>query len=553
MSLRLRLLVAVGLIAIVALVAADVATYSALRTFLYDRVDQSMQQSQAFFAQWAQAGGGNGCPGSASSSSSSSSSSSRSPGLPEGSDAGDAGPAPNALGTEFVQLRTPSGAVVPNSTCSAYVEDRAYAPGLPGQLPAPGGTGPTSAAYFDAPATAAGGPDFRVRVGRLENGDLLVLAVPLTSTDGTLHQLLLIELAVTGAALLVALVGGWWLVRLGLRPLAAVERTAEAIADGNLKERVAIIDEQTEVGRLGRSLNRMLERIESAFGARLASEARLRASEARLRQFVADASHELRTPVAAVSAYAELFERGASTRAEDLDRVMAGIRNETARMEHLVNDLLLLARLDEGQPLAREPVELVSLCAEAIATARAVGSEWPISLVAGQPVEVSGDPLRLRQVVDNLLANVRAHTPPGTPCTVSVAVAKGEAVLSVHDEGPGMDPEKAARVFERFYRADPSRSRTHGGSGLGLSIVAALVEAHGGRGAADARPDAGTTIVVRLPLAALREGERTHAGSPREPAVPPEPAVPAEPGSPPVRSWVGTGDRPHRGRRAAGS
>lgn len=419
--------------------------------------------------------------------------------------------APNALSTEFVQLRSADGAVVARTTCSAWVDNRSYAPRLPSRLPAVGGTGAGAATYFDAPATRAGGPDFRVRVGRLPGGRLLVLAVPLTPTDDTLHQLLLIELAVTAGALLVALAGGWWLVRLGLRPLGEVERTAEAIAGGNLQERVAAEDPRTEVGRLGHSLNRMLERIESAFGARLASEANLRASERRLRQFVADASHELRTPIAAVAAYAELFERGASVRPEDLTRVMAGIRHETGRMERLVDDLLLLARLDEGQAVAREPVELVSLCAEAVTTAQAVGPEWPVELSATRPVEVLGDALRLRQVVDNLLSNVRAHTPPGTPVAVSVDRDGEEAVVTVRDHGPGMDPEDAARAFERFYRADRSRSRAHGGAGLGLSIVAALVSAHGGTVTAEASPGEGTAVTVRLPAGVHEEGAHRSA------------------------------------------
>lgn len=461
MSLRFRLAAAVGIVALLALVAADVATYSSLRKFLYDRLDQGMQQSQGFLAQGS--GSPNPCAGPSSTQAARMPSTSvapavGSPGGSVGTDAGDGGgPAPNALGTEFVQLRTSFGQVVANTTCRAYVEDKAYEPRLPATLPAVGGHGADVAAYFDAPATAPGGPDFRVRVSKLSDGYLLVQAVPLSSTEGTLHQLMLIELAVTAAALLVALAGGWWLVRLGLRPLAAVEKTAEAIAGGdNLETRVRVDDERTEVGRLGRSLNRMLERIETAFAARLASEARLRESERRLRQFVGDASHELRTPVAAVSAYAELFERGASTRVEDLARVMAGIRSETARMERLVDDLLLLARLDEGQPLASEPVELVSLCAEALATARAVGPDWPVNLVAAHPVEVAGDPLRLRQVLDNLLANVRAHTPPGTACTVSVAEEGDDALVTVADRGPGMDPEEAARVFERWLFRDSS-------------------------------------------------------------------------------------------------
>jgi len=244
----------------------------------------------------------------------------------------------------------------------------------------------------------------------------------------------------------------------------------------------------------------MLGRIRDAFAERDATEAELRRNEEQLRTFVADASHELRTPLTAVSAYAELFERGANARPEDLARVMSGIRTETARMGELVEDLLLLAHLDEGRPLAREPVELVSLAVEAIDAAHAVGPEWPVRIDAAQPVEVLGDATRLRQVLDNLLANVRSHTPAGTPTTVRISSLDAEAVLDVTDEGPGMTEEQQRRVFERFYRTEASRSRASGGSGLGLSIVAAIVEEQGGSVRVSGSPGHGTTFTVRLPL-----------------------------------------------------
>jgi two-component system OmpR family sensor kinase len=328
----------------------------------------------------------------------------------------------------------------------------------------------------------------------------LVIAIPIGDTTSTLHTLFLIELAVTAGALVLALAGGWWLVRLGLRPLEDVERTADAIAAGNLDQRVPGADDTTEVGRLARALNVMLERIETAFAARVASEARLKESDQHLRQFVADASHELRTPIAAVAAYAELFERGASKNAQDLPRVVSGIRSETARMERLVNDLLTLARLDEGAPLQILPTELVGLCAEAVHTATTVGPLWPVTFTATHPVEVLGDPTRLRQVVDNLLANVRAHTPEGTTTTVRVEQVGTMAQLVVRDSGPGMPSEDAARVFERFYRVDPARGRAHGGTGLGLSIVSAIVHAHGGTVSAESAPDNGMTVTVSIPV-----------------------------------------------------
>ena len=226
-------------------------------------------------------------------------------------------------------------------------------------------------------------------------------------------------------------------MRVGLHPLAEVEATADAIADGDLDRRVPGDDAKTEVGRLALAFNTMLGRIQDAFAAR-------DATEARLRRFVADASHELRTPVAAVSAYAELFERGANVRPDDLGRVMTGIRAETARMGDLVEDLLLLARLDEGRPLEQEPVELVTVAAQAIDASRAVGPDWPMQLDAAHPVEVMGDAARLRQVFDNLLGNVRSHTPPGTATTVRLFEDGDEAVIEVADNGPGLDRSKRA-------------------------------------------------------------------------------------------------------------
>jgi two-component system OmpR family sensor kinase len=202
-----------------------------------------------------------------------------------------------------------------------------------------------------------------------------------------------------------------------------------------------------------------------------------------------------------VSAYAELFERGANVRPDDLGRVMTGIRAETARMGELVEDLLLLARLDEGRPLERDAVELVTIAAQAVDASRAVGPDWSMRLEAAHPVEVMGDATRLRQVFDNLLGNVRSHTPPGTETEVRVFEDGAEAVIEVADNGPGLDDEQAGRVFERFYRVDSSRSREYGGAGLGLAIVAAIVGAHGGTvGVSPSFERPGAVFTVRLPL-----------------------------------------------------
>ncbi len=339
-----------------------------------------------------------------------------------------------------------------------------------------------------------GGGSYRVRASIEPNqpNRILLVAAPLDEVYSTLHRLLLIELAVTAVVLAAMTALSLWIVRLGLRPLDAIGRTAAAIAAGDLSQRVERADSRTEVGRLGLALNKMLEKIEEGVTA-------LETSEAKLRRFVADASHELRTPLAAVRAYAELFTRGAADRPDDLERSMKGISRESERMSVLVEDLLLLAHLDEGRPLELEPVALDAVVAEAVETARTLEPERPIEVELA-PALVAGDHDRLRQVVDNLLSNVRSHTPADAPLRIELARSDGHAVLTVADSGPGMDAEQLTQVFERFYRADPSRARSSGGAGLGLAIVAAVVEAHGGEVDAESAPGEGTLFRVRLPL-----------------------------------------------------
>jgi two-component system OmpR family sensor kinase len=281
-------------------------------------------------------------------------------------------------------------------------------------------------------------------------------------------------------------------VRVGLRPLEGIGETAGAIAAGDLSRRVEPADERTEVGRLGRSLNAMLAQIEAAFEER-------RASESRLRRFVADASHELRTPLTSIRGYAELFRRGADTRPEDLEKSMARIEAEASRMGVLVDDLLLLARLDQGRPLEREPVDLHAVVTEAVESARAIDPDRPVDLAIDDDVRLVGDEARLRQVLDNLLENARIHTPDGTPVHVRVGMDGTHVVISVRDEGPGLSAEDTTKAFERFYRGDPVRSRTTGGSGLGLSIAAAIVDAHGGTTIAASHEGSGATFEVRIP------------------------------------------------------
>ena len=348
---------------------------------------------------------------------------------------------------------------------------------------------------------------WRVLAADTASGGTLVAAVPLSGVDATVSQLLLINAAVG----LLALAGGGalaaWAVRRSLRPLVRVEQTAEAIAGGDLSVRVPAADPRTEVGSLSASFNAMVDRFEVAYSAQQRSEADARASEARMRRFVADAGHELRTPLTSIRGFAELYRQGAARDPEQLGGVLRRIEDEAARMGLLVEDLLLLARLDQARPLRREPVDLLSVATDAVHAAATVhGAHHVVRLRAdtaqGLPV-VLGDDARLHQVVSNLVANAVAHTPAGTAVDVSVRRAGDDVVLEVRDDGDGMAPDVAARVFERFYRADASRSRAAAstGSGLGLSIVAAIVAAHGGTVDVDTDVGAGTRFTVRLPAA----------------------------------------------------
>jgi two-component system OmpR family sensor kinase len=343
----------------------------------------------------------------------------------------------------------------------------------------------------------------------------VAVGLPLNDIQETVGRLLAIDLVVGFIALVILALVAWWTVRSSLRPLMAVEETAEAIAGGDLTQRVPVADSRTEVGRLGIALNTMLGRIEEAFTAQQRSEEQARASEDRMRQFVADASHELRTPLTTIRGFAELYRQGAATDPAQAQQAMRRIEEAAARMGLLVDDLLLLARLDQQRPLTSEPVDLLALATEAVHDARLLSTQHPIELrlLPGDSAPVvAGDAQRLRQVLTNLLSNAVHHTPAGTDVTVVVGVpddGTGTALLEVRDEGPGLSPTDAERIFERFYRADSSRTRggeaavdasTAGGTGLGLAIVAALVAGHGGTVDVETTPGAGATFRVRLPL-----------------------------------------------------
>jgi two-component system OmpR family sensor kinase len=352
----------------------------------------------------------------------------------------------------------------------------------------------------------------------------LIVAANLGDINQTIGRLVSIDVIVGGIVVVVLAIVGVAVVRASLRPLAEIEQTAGAIAAGDLSRRVPDRDPRTEVGSLGRSLNAMLAHIEAAFRAQAQSELTARRSESRMRQFAADASHELRTPLTAIKGFAEYYRQRGGVKAngsdgelsrEDLDRIMHRVEDEATRMGVLVEDLLLLARIDQQRPLEQRPVDMLALAADAVHDARLIAPARDVRLTVGHDTAflVIGDEARLRQVVGNLMNNALTHTPDGTP--VEVHVRSGvlgpdrpvpAVVLEVADHGPGMPPEQAQRVFERFYRADQARTRQTGGTGLGLAIVSALVSAHGGTVAVDTAPGRGATFRIALPLAPEAQG-----------------------------------------------
>ncbi len=335
-------------------------------------------------------------------------------------------------------------------------------------------------------------------------GNVVVVGLSMRALQKTLARVALIFAVLTALAIAIAALAGRLIIRRALAPLDRVAATAGSVADLPLDRgevampvRVADADPGTEVGRLGMAVNRMLDHIDTALTTR-------QASESRVRQFVADASHELRTPLAAIRGYTELAQRKRAEVPPDVAHAMSRVESEAHRMTHLVEDLLLLARLDSGRPLERQPVDLARLCADAVSDAHAAGPDhrWNLEVPA-EPVLVPGDDARLHQVVANLLANARVHTPPGSSVTLSLHTEsldndRDDAVLRVADDGPGIPAELQSEVFERFARADASRSHKDGSTGLGLAIVSAVVRAHHGSIALESVPGR-TVFTVRLP------------------------------------------------------
>ena len=321
-----------------------------------------------------------------------------------------------------------------------------------------------------------------------------IVAVPLRDVDQRLDRLLLVEGFVIAGVLLLLAAVAWILVRVGLLPLDRIGHTASRIAGGDLSHRVAVADPRTEVGRVGLALNAMLDRLESAFAER-------QASEDRLRQFIADASHELRTPLASIRGYAELFRMGAASKPADVEKAMRRIEDEAARMGVLVEDLLTLARLDEVADAPHTEVDLAGLARDAADDARATAPGRAIDVAGDNGAIVMGDAHQLRQVLANLLRNAIVHTPAGSPIEVAIAVRGGEVRLEVRDHGPGLPTDDPDTLFERFWRAEGGRERGKSGAGLGLAIVAAIVSAHRGRVSAANADGGGAAFVVTLPTA----------------------------------------------------
>ncbi len=474
-SLRARLLAAVLALTAAGLLLLGGITYVGQRSFLLDRLDDQISVAPPAAAGALGIddrgperhgpgergrGGGGPPPGS---------------GLPPGT---------------YVEHRNASGAVDARHVFD-YGQDITADPALPAAMP------------LDKPFTVDGqsGDDNRYRVyaeaQRSGNG-VIVVAAPLTDEDAALSRLLLLSALVIAGILVVLGLVAWVVVRVGLLPLDRIGHTAGAIAGGDLSHRVEATDPRSEVGRLGIAFNAMLDRLERAFGQR-------QESEDRLRRFLADASHELRTPLASIRGYAELFRMGAARSDEDVTKAMRRIEDEAARMGVLVEDLLTLARLDEIAQAPHTEVDLADLAADAVADAQAVAPDREISLEAPREAVVAGDAHQLRQVLANLLRNALVHTPEGTPVEVSVAV-DAAVRLEVRDHGHGLPSGDPAALFERFWRAEGGRERGRAGAGLGLAIVAAIVDAHRGQVTAANAPGRGAVFTVVLPRTSTAAG-----------------------------------------------
>jgi two-component system OmpR family sensor kinase len=470
-SLRGRLLVAVLALTAVGLLLLGGITYAEQRSFLYDRIDSQLragidqvpfqfQGTDPDHDSYQHGPPGGGRPNF---------------GLPPGT---------------YVQRRDASGTVIGGKAIETLGQTVTARPKLPSSLPLH--------RVVTVDGQKGAGTRYRVLADRdPRDGMIDVAAIPLRATDDNLDRLLVVEALVIAVVLFGLGVVSWIVVRIGLLPLDRMGHTAGAIAAGDLSHRVAPTDPRSEVGRLGIALNAMLDRLEEAFGER-------EASEDRLRQFLADASHELRTPLASIRGYAELFRMGAAREPADVEKAMRRIEDEAARMGVLVEDLLMLARLDEVAEAEYGEVDLAGVVRDAVDDTRATAPGRELRMRVDEPAVLVGDADQLRQVLGNLLRNALMHTPDGTPIDVTLGPSGDELRLEVRDHGPGLPPGDPSALFERFWRSEGGRERGRGGAGLGLAIVAAIVDAHGGRVHASNAAGGGASFVVSLPASSQR-------------------------------------------------
>lgn len=456
MTLRSRLLLGFGLV-LAALAVSMVIVAATQRGYAIDQVDRQLESALPFAV----------LP-------------------PLGAPTGDPADPPEDLSASspasefYVGIVDGDGKVTPIITGELLDDEPALALASLQALDDDGGTFTT-----DAASTAS---RFRVRAAPLPDDSWAVVALSLDEVDAA-NRSLLIALGLAGSVIVLVLgVAGWWMYRLGLRPISKVTTVADSIAAGDRGQRVEPDRPGTEAARLAEAFNVMLDQRDS--------------QEQTLRRFVADASHELRTPLTSVRGYLEVYDHGGFGAAGELDDVVRRMRSETERMTCLVEDLLLLANLDEGRPLQREPVDLVDVLGDAASDGRAVQPERRITTtVAPEPLVVVGDESGLRQVLGSLVHNALVHTPQTSAIHLEASRDEGGATISVTDDGPGMPPEVATQVFDRFFRSDGSRSRHAGGAGLGLSIARSIVEAHGGSIDVESAVSEGTTFRIRLPVA----------------------------------------------------
>ena len=492
LSLRTRLVLGLMVVVAVGLGVAEVATYYSLRSFMLTRVDEQVDAARG--------------PATLRLLDERIRDSQITPGR-----TGFTDPAPGATVTPSLTGngdRPPRGApqnfqasIPPGTYAEARftsgLEDRATSFGFDQTYPIP--DLPANVALKDGQSetftadAVEGSQHFRVSASALPNGTgILLVAVPMTEYDKTMERLQLVGLIATVGVLGALAAVAFWLVKLGLKPLDEFAVTAANVAAGDMSQRMPVASRGTEIGRLGIAMNEMLDDLEDSFRRR-------ERSEQQLRRFLADASHELRTPLTSIRGYAELFGRGASTRPDDLEKVMGRITQQSERMSLIVEDLLLLARLDQNRPFTSEAVNLREIAREVVEEARDRQPGRSISFHADSVGEVTGDPDRLYQVVNNLVSNALVHTPATAAVDVALVGEEQSVTLEVSDTGPGISPEESEHVFEPFYRTSAGRARKDGGSGLGLAIVRAIVEAHKGSVSVRPREPHGASFTVRLP------------------------------------------------------